>query len=245
MLFSAGMGIGLLFFGVAEPLLHFSSPPVGDPFTVKSAREAMKITFFHWGLHAWALYAVQAVMLAYFGYRKDSPLLPRSVFYPLLGDKIYGPFGHAVDTFAVVSTLFGVATSLGYGVTQVNAGLNYLFSVPQTVFVQVILIAFITGLTTISVVMGLDRGIKKLSNANITLACALLVLILVLGDTVGLLKAYVQNIGSYLSDITFKTFNLYVYEKKNNWIGSWTLMYWGWWVSWAPFVGMFIARISR
>ena len=245
MLFSAGMGIGLLFFGVAEPMMHFSSPPTGEPYSIESAREAMKITFFHWGLHAWAVYAIFAVILAYFCYRKNLPLLPRSAFFPFIGKKIYGPAGDIIDTFAVIGTMFGVATSLGFGVSQVNAGLNYLFDVPQTSLVQVTLIAIITMFATISVVMGLDGGIKKLSNANVILAVCLMVLVLVLGDSMELMKSYVQNTGSYLSDITYKTFNLYAYEKKESWIGGWTLLYWGWWVSWSPFVGMFIARISR
>tara|TARA_B100001971_G_C18267964_1_gene595975 strand:- start:27593 stop:29359 length:1767 start_codon:yes stop_codon:yes gene_type:complete len=245
MLFSAGMGIGLLFFGVAEPIMHFTAPPVGDPNTIASAKEAMKITFFHWGLHAWAVYALLAIILAYFCYRKGLPLLPRSSFYPLIGDKIYGKIGDMVDTFAVIGTMFGVATSLGFGVAQVNAGLNYLFEVPQTTTVQVILIAIITGFATISVVLGLDGGIKKLSNINVILAVVLMCAVLLLGPTVDILQSYVQNTGAYLSDIIYKTFNLYAYEKKESWIGGWTLLYWGWWISWSPFVGMFIARISR
>jgi choline/glycine/proline betaine transport protein len=245
MLFSAGMGIGLLFFGVAEPIMHFSAPPVGDPLSVESAREAMKITFFHWGLHAWAIYAVLAVMLAYYCYRKNLPLLPRSLFYPVLGDKINGPIGSLIDIFCIIGTMFGVATSLGLGVTQVNAGLHYLFDLPISTTVQVTLIALITGMATISVVLGLDGGIKRLSNINMILAVILLISVLLLGPTVELLKSFVQNMGAYASDLTFKTFNLYTYEKKESWIGGWTLLYWGWWVSWAPFVGMFIARISR
>lgn len=245
MLFSAGMGIGLLFFGVAEPVMHFNSPPIGDPLSIESAREAMKITFFHWGLHAWAIYAVFAVVLAYFCYRKHLPLLPRSAFHPLIGDKIYGITGDFIDTFAVVGTMFGVATSLGFGVSQVNAGLHYLFDIPQGVLVQVILIAIITMFATLSVVLGLDGGIKKLSNINVALAVFLMLIILFLGNTVDLLQAYIQNTGAYLSDIIYKTFNLYAYDKKESWIGGWTLLYWGWWISWSPFVGMFIARISR
>lgn len=245
MLFSAGMGIGLLFWGVAEPIMHLSQPPVGEPFSVQSAKEAMKITFFHWGLHAWSIYAVFAVILAYFSYRKNLPLLPRSAFYPFLGNRIFGITGDLIDTFAVISTLFGVATSLGLGVTQVNAGLHYLFDVPQTAPIQVLLIAGITLMATASVVLGLDGGIKRLSNLNMILAVSLLILVLVLGNTVDLFQSYVQNTGAYLSDIVYKTFNLYAYEKREKWIGGWTLLYWGWWVSWAPFVGMFIARISK
>ncbi|MFK8139009.1 MAG: BCCT family transporter [Bdellovibrionales bacterium] len=245
MLFSAGMGIGLLFFGVAEPIMHFSSPPIGDGSTIESAKEAMKITFFHWGLHAWAVYAVLAVTLAYFSYRKKLPLLPRSAFYPFIGDKIYGKIGDAIDTFAVIGTMFGVATSLGFGVAQVNAGIHYLFDIPQNTTVQVILIAIITGFATISVVLGLEGGIKKLSNLNIIFAVILMLSVLLLGNTVDLLQAYVQNTGAYFSDIIYKTFNLFAYDKKDSWIGGWTLLYWGWWISWSPFVGMFIARISK
>ncbi len=245
MLFSAGMGIGLLFFGVAEPIMHFASPPTGDPQSIESAREAMKITFFHWGLHAWAVYAILAVCLAYFCYRKDLPLLPRSAFYPILGDKIYGVAGDIIDTFSVVGTMFGVATSLGFGVSQVNAGLHYLIGIPQSELIQVGLIAIITTMATVSVVLGLDGGIKKLSNINLTVAVLLLLAVLLLGNTVDLFQTYVQNTGAYLSDIIYKTFNLYAYDKKEEWIGGWTLLYWGWWISWSPFVGMFIARISR
>lgn len=245
MLFSAGMGIGLLFFGVAEPIMHFTSPPVGEPSTIASAKEAMKITFFHWGLHAWCIYAVVAVILAYFSYRKKLPLLPRSIFYPLVGDKIYGWFGNTIDTFAVLGTMFGVATSLGLGVSQVNAGLAHLFGLPQTTMIQIGLIAGITALATISVVLGLDKGIKNLSIVNMVLAIGLMLSILLLGETTQLIKTFVENTGAYFSDIIYKTFQLYSYERKESWIGGWTLLYWGWWVSWAPFVGMFIARISK
>ncbi len=245
MLFSAGMGIGLLFFGVAEPIMHFSSPPIGEPNSLEAAREAMKITFFHWGIHAWAIYSILAVTLAYFCYRKSLPLLPRSAFYYFIGERIYGPIGDLVDISAVIGTMFGVATSLGFGVTQVNAGLNYLFGVPQTELIQVGLICIITLFATVSVVLGLDGGIKKLSNANIILACLLLIAVLILGETGELMRSYVQNTGAYLSDLIYKTFNLYAYEKKDKWLGGWTLLYWGWWISWSPFVGMFIARISR
>lgn len=245
MLFSAGMGIGLLFFGVAEPLMHLSSPPVGEALTIETAREAMKITFFHWGLHAWAIYSTLAVILAYFCYRKELPLLPRSAFYPIIGNRIHGKIGDFIDTFAIIGTMFGVATSLGFGVAQVNAGLSYLFGIEQSTTVQVFLIAGITGLATISVVLGLDGGIKKLSNINLFLAAGLLLTVIILGDTGTIMKSYVQNTGAYLSDIVYKTFNLYAYEKKESWIGGWTLFYWGWWISWSPFVGMFIARISK
>jgi len=245
MLFSAGMGIGLMFWGVAEPMMHFTSPPIGEGGSVEAAKEAMKITFFHWGLHAWGIYAIFAVILAYSCYRKKLPLLPRSVLYPLIGERIYGRTGDLIDTFAVVGTMFGVASSLGLGVTQVNAGLNYLFDIPQSNGVQVLLIAIITTFATVSVVLGLDGGIKKLSSINMILALLMMGFILVLGNTVGLLQAFVENTGAYMSDLVHKTFNLYAYEKKESWIGGWTLLYWAWWISWSPFVGMFIARISK
>ena len=244
MLFSAGMGIGLMFFGVAEPVMHYLSPPVGEGGSAFAASEAMKITFFHWGLHAWAIYAIVALILAYFGYRHDLPLTLRSALYPLIGERIYGPIGHAVDIFAVLGTVLGVATSLGFGVAQINSGLNYLFDVPVTVGVQVGLIVVAMVLATISLVSGLDRGIRILSEANLLLAVLLMVIVLVLGPTVFILKAYVENTGGYLAELVDKTFNLYAYE-PSDWIGGWTLFYWGWWIAWSPFVGMFIARISR
>ncbi|MCR8922730.1 choline BCCT transporter BetT [Dasania sp. GY-MA-18] len=244
MLFSAGMGIGLMFFGVAEPVMHTMNPPVGDAGTVEAARQAMRITFFHWGMHAWAIYAVVALALAYFAFRHNLPLTIRSAFYPLIGDKIYGPIGHAIDIFAVLGTLFGVATSLGFGVIQVNSGLNYLFDVPVNVNWQMALIAIITCFATISVAMGLDGGIRRVSELNLILAVILLVFVLAVGPTVYLLQTYVQNVGAYLSGLVETTFNLYAYQ-PGDWIGGWTLFYWGWWIAWSPFVGMFIARVSR
>ncbi|HDN2513462.1 TPA: choline BCCT transporter BetT [Providencia rettgeri] len=246
MLFSAGMGIGLMFFGVAEPVMHYLNPPVGDAQTVEAAKEAMRLTFFHWGLHAWAIYAIVALILAFFSYRHGLPLTLRSALYPIIGERIYGPIGHAVDIFAVVGTVFGVATSLGFGVLQVNAGMNHLFGLPVNEMVQVGLIVTFTALATLSVVSGLDKGIRILSELNLGLAFLLLLLIVILGPTVLLLKSFVENTGGYLSEIVTKTFNLYAYEpKSSDWLGGWTLLYWGWWLSWSPFVGMFIARISR
>ncbi|MGD8572653.1 MAG: choline BCCT transporter BetT [Gammaproteobacteria bacterium] len=244
MLFSAGMGIGLLFFGVAEPIMHFTDPPVGVGNTVEAAREAMSITFFHWGIHAWAIYAVMGLSLAYFGFRHELPLTVRSALYPIIGQRIYGPIGHVVDIFAVLGTMFGVATSLGLGVLQVNAGLEYLFDVPQALYVQIILIAVITLIATGSVVAGLNAGIRRLSELNLFLAVGLLLFILIAGPTVYLLQTLVENTGNYLTEIVDKTFTLYAYE-PTDWIGGWTLFYWAWWIAWSPFVGMFIARVSR
>ncbi|MFT7137903.1 MAG: choline/glycine/proline betaine transport protein [Candidatus Azotimanducaceae bacterium] len=244
MLFSAGMGIGLMFFGVAEPVMHFLNPPTGEPGTSAAAAEAMKLTFFHWGIHAWAMYAIVALILAYFAYRHDLPLTLRSSLYPLIGDKIYGPWGAMIDIFAILGTVCGVATSLGLGVLQINSGLNYLFDIPVSGTVQVMLVIGTTILATISVLLGLDAGIKRLSELNIALAVLLLILVLSIGPTVYLLQAFVQNTGDYLSELVAKTFNLYAYN-PTDWIGGWTIFYWGWWLSWAPFVGLFIARISR
>ena len=244
MLFAAGMGIGLMFFGVAEPVMHFVTPPNGVGGTAEAAKEAMKLTFFHWGLHAWAIYAIVAVILAYFSFRHGLPLTLRSALYPLIGERIYGPIGTAVDVFAILSTTFGIATSLGFGVEQINSGLNFLFDVPKSVEVQVVLIVITIALATVSVVLGLDAGIKRLSEINMVLALALLIGVLLLGPTVFLLQMFMQNTGDYLSDLVGKTFNLYAYE-PTDWLGGWTIFYWGWWISWAPFVGLFIARISR
>lgn len=244
MLFSAGMGIGLMFFGVAEPLMHTLAPPVGIAGTPEAAREAIRITFFHWGFHPWAIYGIVALSLAFFSYRYGLPLTLRSALFPLIGDRIYGPIGNAVDIFAVVSTVLGVATSLGFGVLQINSGLNHLFGVPVGTGVQVLLIAGATGLAAISVSLGLDTGVRRLSELNIILAISLMLFVLLLGPTVFLIQAYVENTGAYLSEIVGKTFNLYAYE-KTDWLGGWTLLYWGWWLSWSPFVGMFIARVSR
>jgi choline/glycine/proline betaine transport protein len=244
MLFAAGMGIGLMFFGVAEPLMHYLSPPTAETGTVEAVQEAMKMTFFHWGLHAWAIYAIVALVLAYFSYRHNLPLTLRSALYPLIGDKIYKWPGHLVDVFAVVSTVFGVATSLGLGASQVNAGFNYLFGIDISNTNQIIIMCGITSLAVISVATGLDKGIKILSETNMILAIILLLLVFILGPTVFLLQAYLQNIGDYLADIVHNTFNLFAY-KKTDWIGGWTIFYWGWWLAWAPFVGLFIARISR
>ena len=244
MLFSTGMGIGLMFFGVAEPVMHFLSPPIGEGGTVTAARNAMSITFFHWGLHAWAIYAIVGLVLAFFCYRHGLPLRLSSALYPMLGERIHGPLGYAVDAFAVIGTVFGVATTLGFGVAQINSGLNYLFDLPVGTQMQIVLIVIACGLATISVASGLDKGIKILSEFNLGLAVLLLLFVLILGPTVFIFQAFVENTGTYLSDLVDATFKLYAYE-PNDWIGGWTIFYWGWWISWSPFVGLFIARISR
>ncbi len=244
MLFAAGMGIGLMFYAAAEPILHYSVPPEAEPGTFDAARQAMALTFFHWGVHAWAIYAVVGLSLAYFCYRYNLALTIRSGLYPLLKDRIRGPIGDAVDIFAICGTVFGIATSLGLGVLQINAGLNYLTGLPQTVLVQVALIAAVTTLATVSVISGLDVGIRRLSEGNLVVAVFLMLFVLVVGPTTFLFQAFVQNVGTYLSSIVERTFTLYAYEPRD-WVSNWTLFYWAWWISWSPFVGMFIARISR
>ena len=244
MLFAAGMGIGLMFFGVAEPVMHFLEPPQGPGGSSASAGEAMNLTFFHWGLHAWAIYAIVALLLAYFAYRHDLPLTMRSAFYPLIGERIYGRLGAAIDVFAVVCTTCGIATSLGFGVLQINAGLAYLFGLPMSAGLQVLLIAATMALASISVAMGLNAGIKRLSEINIAFSVLLLLGVLLAGPTILILQTTIENLGVYLSSLVTKTFTLYAYE-PTDWLGGWTIFYWGWWLSWSPFVGLFIARISR
>ena len=247
MLFSAGMGIGMLFFGVAEPMWHYLSPPSGPAQTLEAARKAMGITFFHWCLHPWALYALVALALAYFGFRRGLPLSFRSVFYPIIGERIYGWPGHIIDILAVLATLFGLATSLGLGAKQVNAGLNYVFGVPQETWVQVLLIAIITSMAVASLVSGLHVGIRRLSELNMGIAAFLLLFLFIAGPTVFLLNSLVENIGAYLQRLPANAFWTATYESgsRAEWFSSWTVFYWGWWIAWSPFVGMFIARVSK
>lgn len=244
MLFTAGMGIGLMFFGVAEPVMHYVNPPTGEGQTLDAAQQAMRITFFHWGLHAWAIYALVGLSLAYFSFRHNLPLKVRSALYPLVGKKIYGATGDAVDTFATLGTIFGVATTLGFGVTQINSGLNYLFGIQQSIGIQVGLIIFVTFLASLSVGFGLDKGIKRLSELNLVLAVVLLLFVFFASSSIYILQTSIQNAGQYVSNLFTMTFNLYAYQ-PNGWIGGWTIMYWAWWISWSPFVGMFIARVSK
>lgn len=244
MLFAAGMGIGLMYFAVAEPIQHYASPPEAQTQTFDAAREAMVITFTHWGVHAWAIYALVGLSLAYFAHRKGLPLTLRSGLAPLLGKRIDGPIGDAVDVFAICGTLFGIATSLGLGVSQINAGLNYLTGMPNTPWMQVGLIVLVMAGATASVLTGLDKGVRRLSELNLVLAVLLMLFVLAFGPTAFLLKALVQNFGLYLDHFFVRTFNLYAYEPRG-WMANWTLFYWAWWIAWSPFVGMFIARISR
>src|SRR5690554_3309326 len=245
MLFSAGMGIGLMFFSVAEPVMHYVSPPTGSGETIESARAAMRLTFFHWGLHAWAIYAVVGLVLAYFSFRHGLPLSIRSALYPLIGDRIYGPLGHTVDVIAILGTLFGIATTLGLSATQINAGLNYLWpAIPLGTTVQVICITVITGLATLSVVAGMDKGVKRLSILNMVLAVTLMTFVFLVGPSIMILETFLENTGSYLNNIVERTFNLQPYS-RGDWIGNWPFFFFGWTIAGAPFVGFFIAPISR
>ncbi len=248
MLLSAGMGIGLLFWSVAEPVMHLGTPPpiFGDisSNSAEAAQAAMATTFFHWGIHPWAIYAIVGLGLAFFAYNEGLPLTIRSIFYPIIGNRIYGFWGNLIDVLSVLATLTGLATSLGLGVTQINAGLNYLFGVDISVTVQIILIVGITSLATGSVVLGLDGGVKRLSEINMVLAGIFMLFILFAGPTIYILSGFTQNIGFYLSNITELSLWTETF-RDTNWQGGWTIFYWAWWISWSPFVGMFIARISK
>ncbi len=246
MLFSAGMGIGLVFYGVAEPIFHYvTPPPMGVAAkTVAAANLSMALTFFHWGLHAWALYALVGLGLGFFAFSRGLPLTISSVFYPLIGKKIYGPIGIAIDIFACVATLFGVATTMGLAVCQINAGLNYILGVPISTTVQITLIVIITVCVTLSVVGGVYSGIKQLSIITIVLGIFLMAFIFLAGPTLFILNAIPQNIGNYFSQFWNISLFTEVFS-RNERQNSWTIFYWAWWITWAPFVGMFIARISK
>ena len=245
MLFSAGIGIGLLYWGTAEPLYHFMAPPLGEPETIAAAKQAMNISFLHYGLHVWAIYGMVALSLAYFHYRRGLPLAIRSTLYPLIGKKIYGPMGHTVDILAVFGTMFGVVTTLGLGVLQINSGLDSLFGIPNNITVQIILIVVITMLAGLSLLMGLDKGIKRLSDINIFFTIVLLSFVIILGPTQFIFNSFFENIGNYLHQVIPLGLWTESYEGEANWQSSWTVFYWAWWISWSPFVGVFVARISR
>ena len=243
MLFSAGMGIGLIFYGVAEPMWHYIWPPRAEETTQAAFDDSMLFTFFHWGVHAWAIYIIVGMSLAYFHFRRGLPLSIRSAFYPLLGDRIYGGVGNTIDILAVFGTMFGVATSLGIGATQVGAGLSYIFGLENTVTLWIILIGLITLFATISVYLGLDKGIRRLSNFNLSAAAILVIFIFLAGPSLFLLNSLMVNTGTYFQNIIEMTF--WIDTETTEWQGAWTLFYWGWWIAWSPFVGMFIARVSK
>lgn len=244
MLFSAGMGIGLMFFAVAEPMWHLLYPPHSEVGSTGAVRDAMGVTFLHWGLHAWAIYAIVALALAFFAFNKKLPLSFRSVFYPILGDRINGWIGDVIDTLAVLATLFGLATSLGLGAAQAGAGIEYVFGLANTVNLQVIIIAGVTGIATISVVLGIDKGVKVLSEFNIRLAGLFLLFILIVGPTLYIFGTFIQSTGHYLQNFASYSTWTQTFE-EGEFMTTWTVFYWAWWISWSPYVGMFIARISK
>ena len=246
MLFSAGMGIGLVFYGVAEPVLHYAGLPGTDAPSPESASRAVPVTLFHWGVHAWAIYVVMGLGIAYFCHRRGLPLAMRSCLHPLLGERIHGAPGHLVDILAVFGTLFGLATSLGLGAMQISAGLEEVFGVAHGLRTQLLLIGGITGVAMVSLVSGVHRGIRRLSELNLVLASSLVLFVLVVGPTTHLLTSTATNMAGYAEEIIQRTFAFDLLRgEAGPWSRTWTVFYWGWWIAWAPFVGMFIARISR
>ncbi|KII76638.1 BCCT family transporter [Vibrio renipiscarius] len=260
MLFAAGMGIGLVFFGVSEPMSHFSAAlngvsvengvrtdwaPLGAAIGDTEAASAlgMAATIYHWALHPWSIYALLALGLAIFSFNKGLPLTMRSIFYPLFGERIWGWTGHIIDILAVVATVFGLATSLGYGASQAATGLNYLFGIPMTDMTQIVLIVIITALALVSVVAGLDSGVKRLSEINMGVAAVLLLFVIVVGPTLAIFTGFFDNLGAYFSNIV--DLSMPFGREDVNYSQGWTAFYWAWWISWSPFVGMFIARVSR
>lgn len=245
MLFAAGIGIDLMFFSVAEPVAQYLAPPEGDGQTVEAARQAVVWTLFHYGVTGWAMYALMGMVLAYFVYRRGLPLSIRSALYPIFGDRVHGPIGDAVDIAAVLGTIFGIATSLGIGVVQLNYGLNFQFGIPEGTPAQVGLILVAVLLVTVSAIAGIDKGLRRMSELNVVLAIALMIFVLITGGTIFLLNGVVQNVGDYLSRFPGMTLNSFAFDRPTEWLSSWTLFFWAWWVAWAPFIGLFLARISR
>ncbi|WOF22333.1 choline BCCT transporter BetT [Microbacterium betulae] len=245
MLFAAGIGIDLMFFSVAEPVAQYYGPPAGDGETVEAARQAVVWTLFHYGPVGWAMYALMGGAFAYFAFRRNLPLSIRSLLTPLLGNRLRGWAGHVVDITAVLGTVFGIATSLGIGVVQLNYGLFLLFGIPEGVGAQIALIVLSVVMATISTVSGVEKGIRRLSEANVILAIVLLVLLMVLGDARRLLDGIVMNVGDFLASFPGLVMNTFAWERPDDWMSAWTLFFWAWWIAWAPFVGLFLARISR
>ncbi|MBS2967927.1 BCCT family transporter [Metabacillus sp. KIGAM252] len=244
MLFGAGMGVGIVYWGVAEPVTHYTNPPYGEGYTAQAANTAMKYSFFHWGLQPWGIYTVISLALAYFQFKKGLPAAVSSAFYPLLKEKIYGPIGKTIDILSVFATVFGIATSLGLGAMQISAGMHSLMGVPDNVSVQLIVIGVATLLFIVSISTGLEKGIQYLSNAAIILSFLIMLLVLILGPTLTIFEVFFSSLGSYASDFVNMSLRIRPFG-DNTWIGDWTLFYWAWWIAWCPFVGMFIARISK
>ncbi|WP_292968664.1 choline transporter [Pantoea sp. UBA4549] len=245
MLFAAGIGIDLMFFSVAEPVSQYMQPPEGAGQTMEAARQAMVWTLFHYGLTGWSMYALMGIALGYFSYRYNLPLTIRSALYPIFGKRINGPIGHTVDIAAVIGTIFGIATTLGIGVVQLNYGLKVLFDVPEGLTAQMALIVLSVIIATISVTSGVDKGIRILSELNVALALGLILFVLFMGKTDFLLNALVLNVGDYINRFMGMTLNTFAFDRPTQWMNSWTLFFWAWWVAWSPFVGLFLARISR
>ena len=246
MLFAAGMGIGLVFYGVAEPMAHFMSPPTGEPKGIAALEHALPLTYHHWGLHAWAIYAIIGLSIAYFTYNRGLPLALRSCFQPVLKERIYGWMGDVIDVLAVFGTLFGLATSLGAGASSVSTGFSRIFGTPDTTQAQIWIIVCITLAATVSLITGVDKGIRRLSEANLIAAGLLLVFVFLVGPTSHVLEVFVDSMGTYLSNFVDRSFRMgFSSAQEKTWIQEWSVVYWGWWIAWAPFVGMFLARISR
>lgn len=245
MLFSAGIGIDLLFFCISEPVTQFLEAPGATGEGVEDARQAMKWTFLHWGISGWGVYTLVGMSLAYFTYRHGLPLTIRSALFPLLGKRIYGPIGDAVDIAAVLGTVFGIATSLGIGIIQLNYGLDYMFGIPESVFTQAALAVAIVVFAALSAATGVERGIRRLSEFNMLLALAVVLFVLFAGQTAFLLNAFVMNVGDYLSGFIEMSFDTFAFDQPTEWLNAWTLFFWAWWIAWGPFVGLFLARISR
>ena len=244
MLFSAGMGIGILFWSVAEPISHYSSRPMGATTDAMAAKDSMDLSFLHWGLHAWGIYALVGLGLSYFAFNKKLPLTISSLFYPLLGKRVYGLIGDVIDILAVIATLFGLATSLGLGAQQISSGLNFLYGWEVTDNNQVMIITGVTFMATISVVLGIDKGVRRLSELNLVVAALFLTTMIIVGPTLFIADSFVSNLGSYINTLPKISFWTEAYE-QTNWQNDWTVFYWAWWIAWSPFVGMFIARVSR
>ena len=246
MLFAAGISITLFFFCVSEPLTHYLVPPQGGVGSGEaSARQAMQLLFLHWGLHGWGVFALAAMALAYFAYRHNLPLALRSALYPLIGKRINGPIGYTVDALGIVATVFGLGADMGFGVLHLNAGLNTLLPVPHAAWVQVGLIVLMMGAAITVAVSGVEKGVRWMSDINMLLAIGLLLFMLFAGPTQYLLNAFIQNMGDYLGNVVGKSFDVYAYGGRPDWLGNWTVFYWAWWIGWAPFVGLFLARLSR
>ncbi|MPW27084.1 BCCT family transporter [Alkalibaculum sp. M08DMB] len=241
MLFGGGMGIGLVFWSVAEPIMHYSSPPFGDSATPEAMRIAMQTTFFHWGIHPWVIFAIGGLALAYFQFRKNLPFLISSAFYPLIGDKIYGPVGKTIDILAVFATIFGVATSLGLGSSQIANGLEYIWGIKSTPLTISLIIAVMTVIFTLATVSGLHKAMQAAANLKIWLSIAFMVFIFTFGGMVSILNNITGSIGDYLQNIVGQTF----WMGNISWLNGWTIFYWAWWIAWAPFVGQFVARVSK